>query len=332
MLMQKAYETLNVKEGDDKEAIKKAFRKKAAALHPDKNPGNEQAEKDFKLANEAYRILIGEQRADDVAPVQDPFSRMNIDFNSIFGGNFQRGWGRHSQQTVEIKRFSKQLTFDESVLGGECKIEYTVKSMCKECSENKTVCLVCGGEGVLHNVQRQANFSSIFTQACPACGGAGTTKGECKRCENKGHNIVSKSINLKIPPIGNQSVSLRLAKAGNIYYANKKEINGDAVIDLIPKTVSPDGRLKIVGRNIVSKEKVRLDTLMFGGDITVSTVTEKQKLSIPEKSRAGSILHIKGYGVHSQQGKGDHLVELEIEYPKTLTEELKTAIKKAYED
>jgi len=335
MLRKEAYEILGVQETDDQDVVKKAFRKKAAQLHPDKNQ-DPNAENEFKKVNEAYRILIGEQNSDDyVAPhINDPFSRMNIDFASIFGGNFHRSGP--NVRPIEVKRFSKKLTFEESALGGECKIEYNVRVHCKECeggNKNRKACPACNGEGAVHRVQRQANFSTIYTEGCKACHGVGSTNGEdCKKCHGKTYDTLSKTINLKIPPVGDKTASLRLAKAGNIYFIHGKEIHGDVIIDLIPSILSSDGKMKIVGNDIVSKEEVKLDTLMFGGDITVQTISGKQELKIPEKSRAGSIFRIKGYGVSTKPNAGNHLVELEIKYPKKLTEEFKKAIQKAYED
>lgn len=335
MLRDEAFQILGIKDTNDKDAVKKAFRKKAAQLHPDKNPDNPNAEGEFKKVNEAYRIASENQQPEDVYPNinQETFSRMNVDFTSIFGKGFRRT--QQSVQKFEVKRLTKQLTFEESVLGGECKLKYNIKKYCKECeggNKNKQVCLSCGGEGAIHNVNRKVNFAAIFTEFCEACNGTGMIPGDCKGCNSKGYVTFSKNVNLKIPPIGDKRVALRLAKAGNIYYVNGREEYGDVILDLVPNIISPDGKMKIVGNNVLSKHQIRLDTLMYGGEVEVQTVSGKQKLNIPKKSRAGSILHIKGYGVHAKHNIGNHLVELEIEYPKQLTEEFKKAIEKAYKD
>ncbi|HUU89451.1 MAG TPA: DnaJ domain-containing protein [Candidatus Glassbacteria bacterium] len=338
MLRKEACEVLGVQEADDQGVVKKAFKKKAAQLHPDKNPGDPKAEVEFKKINEAHRILTGQQKSDD--PVSfgrtygnDIFNDFKFNFNDIFNNGFRR---TYSQPTfnIELIKLQKQIDFKDCVLGSEYSLNYNIKVFCPECdggAKNKTICSECKGEGAFHSVERGFNFSSVHTTGCSKCNGTGKINGTCLKCSSLGYAVFDKNIKLKIPPIGDKRVSLKLSGAGNLYKIQGREINGDVVVDLIPTTVN--NNMKIIGHNVQSKEKVKLDTLLFGGKIQVSVVGgEPQTLEIPQRTPLGTILILRNFGVKQKTNRGNHLVELDIEYPVKLTDELKEAIKKAYED
>lgn len=349
MKKNEAYNTLGIQAGASEQEIKKAFRKKAIESHPDKNPNNKNAEVEFKKINQAHQILTGAEKAEDEKVfVQE--GNFNNDFfrrnwQDIFGGGspFDPFTSTYSSRsTYSTARPPKRkdvslfinLSFIESILGCDREIEYKKEIFCKSCqglgkaqSSLKT-CPHCKGLGYIDSHISNGFMAQMMRAACAACSGSGKTGENCKDCNGLGFNSSSKKIKVKIPPIGDQKSSLIIRNAGHEY----KGFNSNVLIDVIP-TIQHEN-MYIKNNNVISKEDIPLDLLLFGGEKEVDVVDGKQTIIIPEKSKVGSVVIIKDKGVQVGKFKqaGHHLVELGIKYPTALTEELKTALENAYKE
>ncbi len=228
------YEILGIDRGCSAGEIKKAYRKLALKYHPDRNPDNKEAEEKIKLINEAYQVLIDEEKRaiydrygkEGLSGQMGGFRNQNMDdimdiFDSIFGGGF--GGGRAKRER-EYPRYSLDvemdylLKFNEAVFGVEKDIEIKYKVPCNDCNGTGAedgkldICSYCKGQGQV--VMRQGFMS--FTQACPKCSGTGEkAKSGCKSCSGKGYHEERESFKIKIPAGIDTGTRLRVQKRGN---------------------------------------------------------------------------------------------------------------------
>ncbi len=351
MKKSEAYSVLGLSESADENEIKKAFRKKAVEHHPDKNPGNNDSESEFKKINQAYQILTGSERSEDdhiysqtIHSNANDFFRRN--WEDIFGGaGFSYSpFTQNPTKGFDFRRTTKPITdvslflnisFTETILGCEKEIEYKKEIYCKSCNGSGTnqstvkICEACKGMGFRQREVRTGFMSQITRETCSLCFGKGKLGDPCKDCGGKGGNYVSKKIKVKIPPIGEKQATLVVKNAGNEYANN---ITSNVTIDVVP-TIKHEN-MYVKENNVISTESIPLDTLLFGGDVDVPIVDGKHTIHIPKHSRSGSVIVIKDKGVRAGKYKqnGHHLVELAIKYPNNLTEELKIALENAYKE
>lgn len=344
------YEILGVNKGATVEEIKKAYRKKAIQYHPDKNPGDPQAEENFKEAAEAYDILGDANkrgRYDQYGhagvggasgggggfggggmSMDDIFSQ----FGDMFGGHFggfggggggQRG-GRRVNRGSDL-RVKVKLTLHEVANGVEKKIKVKKFVSCGKCggdgaedSRSKTTCSTCNGSGI---VMRIANtiLGQMQTQAtCPTCNGEGKIiTHKCKACSGEGIVKEDEVITINIPAGVAEGMQLSMSGKGNA--ARRGGINGDLLI-LVEEEQHPE--LIRDENDLLYNLLLTIPMAAMGGTVEVPTIDGKVKVKIDPGTQPGKVLRLRNKGLPSvnSYGTGDLLVNVSVYIPQKLTD------------
>ncbi len=341
------YEILGVDKGATVEEIKKAYRKKAIQYHPDKNPGDSQAEENFKEAAEAYDILGDANkrgRYDQYGhagvggasgggggfggggmSMDDIFSQFGDMFGGHFGGGFggQRG-GRRVNRGSDL-RVKVKLTLKEVANGVEKKIKVKKFVSCGKCggdgaedSHSKTTCSTCNGSGV---VMRIANtiLGQMQTQAtCPTCSGEGKLiKNKCKACAGEGIVKEDEVITINIPAGVAEGMQLSMSGKGNA--ARRGGINGDLLI-LVEEEQHPE--LIRDENDLLYNLLLTIPMAAMGGTVEVPTIEGKVKVKIDPGTQPGKVLRLRNKGLPSvnSYGTGDLLVNVSVYIPQKLSD------------
>lgn len=355
------YEVLGVDKNASDQQIKAAYKKLAIKYHPDRNPGNKEAEEKFKEAAEAYDVLHDpekRQRYDQFGheglngmggfsggqgfDMNDIFSAFSDIFNgggfgggfsgfSNFGGGQQRGHkpvfrGRDQRMRV-------QLDLSEIVNGTTKKFKVKKDVVCSHCNgsgsaDGKTeTCGTCKGSGYVLRQQRSILGMMQTQSMCSACNGEGTTiKNKCQYCHGEGI-VPGESIEeIKFPAGLQEGMVLTLEGKGGA--GRHKGINGDLQI-VISEKAHPE--LVRDGNDIVYNLLLTIPQATLGCQVEVPTVDGKAKLTIEPGTQPGTVLRLRGKGIPEVQGynrghKGDELVNISIYVPQTLTKDQKKAM------
>lgn len=343
------YEVLGVTKGASAEEIKKAYRKMALKYHPDKNPGDKQAEENFKEAAEAYDVLSNpdkKARYDQFGhagmnaggggagfsgggfSMEDIFSQ----FGDIFGGHFSgfggfggfsgsRG-GRRVNKGSDI-RIRVKLDLKEIAKGTEKKIKINKQVSCHECSgkgakseaDIKT-CTTCNGSGQVTRVQ-QSIFGAMQTASvCPTCGGEGKIIVKpCSKCGGDGLVKESEEISFKIPAGVAQGMQLNIQGKGNA--ARRGGVNGDLLV-----VIEEDEHQEFQrdGNDLIYTLFVSITDAILGGDAEIPHFDSKLRIKIEPGTQSGKILRLRSKGLPDVNGygSGDLLVYIQIWTPKKL--------------
>jgi len=348
------YEVLGVDKNADEAALKKAYRALAKKYHPDMNPGNEEAEKKFKEASEAYAVLsdpekrrqydqFGHAAFDGAAGGAGGFGGFDFsgaDFSDIFGdifGDFFGGRSSRRSNNGPMKgsniRTSVRITFEEAVFGCEKEIELNTKEECKNChgtgakpGTNPEVCSKCGGKGQVVFTQ-QSFFGTVRNvQACPDCQGTGKViREKCTDCRGSGYIPIRKRFAVDIPAGINSGQCKRLSGQG------EPGINGGPRGDVLVEVIV--GRHPIFQRqefNIYSTVPVSFAVAALGGEIYIDTVDGKVIYDVKAGTQTDTKVRLRGKGVPSWRNKdvrGDHYVTLVVEVPDKLSHEAKELLR-----
>jgi molecular chaperone DnaJ len=349
------YEVLGVPKDADKKTIKKAYRKLAKELHPDRNSAAD-AEKQFKELQESYEILSDDQKRaayDQFGHAgtqgfggaggygggyQDfsgfgggGFSNMedlNDIFSSFFGDSFG-GFGHTNSATrtqgvrgADIEATLK-ISFDDAVFGKYKTINYRRKVTCDKCNgtgaDSKDAidtCQTCHGSGRVTRVQNTFLGTIQTASACPTCHGTGQIiKEKCKKCGGEGRMIVDEEFKIKIPPGIPDAVTLRFENRGN---AGK---NGGSYGDLyITIEVEDHPTLERRGDDIYTSAEIDPATAVMGGEIEIETVREPIKMKIPPGTQPEKVFRLAGKAgpKFKGSGNGDQYVKVNIKIPTKL--------------
>jgi molecular chaperone DnaJ len=355
------YEILGVAKNATEDEIKKAYRKKAIQYHPDKNPGDKEAEEKFKEAAEAYEILSDAQKrqrydqfghagvngsgggAQWSGNMEDIFSH----FGDIFGGHFGGfggfsgfgGGSRRGGQRVNRGsdlRVKVRLTLKEISTGVEKKIKVKKYVACKTCHGSgaedpnaTTTCATCNGSGYVTRVQ-QTILGAMQTQStCPTCGGEGKviTK-KCVQCNGEGVQRDEEVISINIPAGVMEGMQLSVSGKGNA--ARHGGINGDLLVVIEEE---PHPELIRDENDLIYNLLLDVPTAILGGSVEVPTVDGKVKVKIDPGTQPAKVLRLRGKGLPSvnRYGTGDLLVHIGIYIPENLTKEEKKTIEKLQE-
>lgn len=344
------YEILEISKGASKEEIKKAYRKQAIAHHPDKNPGDKQAEERFKEAAEAYEVLSDDQkraRYDQYGHagmggnagggqhmnMEDIFSH----FGDIFGGHFNFGGGgrqggRNVARGANI-RVRVKLSLEEIVKGTDKKIKVKKKVSCDKCngtgaedSNSTTTCHTCKGTG---QVTRIANtfFGQMQTAStCPTCGGEGKTiTKKCTACYGEGIVDGEEVVEIKIP--AGVAEGMQLSVSGKGSAARRGGINGDLLL-IIEEEAHED--LERDGTDLIFHLHISIPDAILGNTVEIPTIEGRVKIKIDPGTEAGKILRLRGKGIPDINGggSGDLLVQVNIWTPKTVSKEEEKILEK----
>ena len=349
------YEVLGVDKNADDAALKKAYRALAKKYHPDMNPGDQEAEKKFKEASEAYAVLsdpekrrkydqFGHAAFDGGAGGAGGFGGFDFnsaDFGDIFGDIFgdlfggRRSSGARSGPMKGANlRTSVRITFEEAVFGTEKEIELTVKEECKTChgtgakpGTSPETCSKCGGKGQVVFTQ-QSFFGTVRNvQTCPDCGGSGKIiKEKCTDCRGTGYVPMKKRFAVTIPAGIDNGQCKRLAGQG------EPGVNGGPRGDVLVEVIV--GQHPIFQRqdvNIYSTVPVSFAVAALGGEIVIDTVDGKLIYDVKAGTQTDTRVRLKGKGVPSLRNKdmrGDHYVTLVVQTPEHLSFEAKELLRK----
>jgi molecular chaperone DnaJ len=337
------YEVLGVLRTASDQEIKSAYRKLALQYHPDRNPGNQEAEEKFKEAAEAYSILSdGQKRAGydrfghagvgsgsgggfggfDPSVFAD-FSDVLGDlfgFGDIFGGG-RRG-GSRSQRGADL-RYDLEMTFEEAAFGTTTKIKVPRHETCGECEgsgaqkgSGPTTCQTCNGYG---QVRFQQGFFSI-TRTCNQCHGTGQfIKNRCSACHGDGRLVREKTLELKIPAGVDNGSKLRVSGEGDA--GGKGGPSGDLYVVL---NVLEHEFFERREHDLYCHIPITFPQAALGAQILVPTLERgEEKLSIPAGTQTSSTFRIKGRGVSKRGGaaRGDLFVTVDVVVPTKLSRE-----------
>jgi molecular chaperone DnaJ len=343
------YEILGVSKGASKDEIKKSYRKQALKHHPDKNPGNKEAEEKFKEAAEAYEVLSNDDkraRYDQYGhaglgnnmgggfgggmTMEDIFSSFGDIFGDAFGGAFggsRRGGGRsrHVNKGTNL-RVKVKLTLEEFAGGAEKKIKVAKYVTCNTChgsgaaSDNDVAtCSACKGTGHTTRVMNTILGQMQTTAACNVCGGDGKviTK-KCNKCYGEGITQAEEVIPLSIPAGLSPGMQLSVSGKGNA--ARRGGMNGDLIV-LIEEEPHPE--LIREGNDLIYNLFISIPDAILGTNVEVPTIEGKVRIKIDPGTQGGKILRLRAKGLPDVNGygRGDLLVNVNVWIPKNLSRE-----------
>ena len=340
------YEVLGVAKGASDDEIKKAYRKLAMKYHPDRNPGDKEAEAMFKEINEAYGVLSdADKRAkyDQYGHAAfDPsmgagsgfggFGDGGFDFGDIFSSFFGGGSSRRSQSNAidgEDVLARITITFEEAAFGCKKDVSFARIEGCSECGATGAAkgtkpetCTVCKGTGRV-TVQQQSMFGYMQTQrACSNCRGTGKiVKTPCKNCNGKGFVKINKKLEVSVPAGIDSAQRIILRSQGSA--GRNGGVNGDLIIDV---RVQPHPIFERDGNNIYCDIPISFSEAALGAEIDVPVLGGKtEKYTIPEGTQSGTRFTLRGKGIADVNTKrrGDLIITTVVETPKNLTGEQK---------
>ena len=357
------YDVLGVAKGASPEEIKKAYRKMAIKYHPDKNPGDKQAEDNFKEAAEAYEILSNpekKQRYDHYGHAGVGGSAgggyggggMNMDdifsqFGDIFGGGgspFESFFGGGGQQSRGGRRVAKgtnlrikvKLTLEEIANGTEKKIKVNKQIVCKTCDgsgakdrSSISSCKTCGGSGAVRRVTNTILGQMQTTSTCPTCNGSGQQiTSKCTSCHGDGIVRGEETLTINIPAGVSDGMQLSMSGKGNA--APNGGIPGDLII-LVEEV--PHESLKREGNNVVYDLHLSIIDAALGHSVEVPTIDGKAKIKIEPGTQSGKLLRLKGKGIPEVNSyhRGDEIIHINIWTPKALSSEERSILEKLRE-
>ncbi len=332
------YQLLGVERNADGDAIKSAFRKKAMEYHPDRNPGNKQAEAKFKELNEAYQVLSDEQKR----AAYDRYGHAAFEQGGGFGGaggfgdfNFSSSFadifeemfgdfmggrgqgGRGATGRGADMRYNMEISLFEAFAGKEAQIRVPGSMPCGDCNGNGSAdgeapktCGHCQGSG---KTRAQQGFFMV-ERTCQVCNGHGQViKKACKACGGSGRARKEKNLSVNIPPGVEDGTRIRLSGEGESGFRGGG--NGDLYIFI---SVQPHRYFKREGGNIFIQVPVPMTLAALGGKVEIPSIDGKiHELQIPAGTQFGQQFRLKSQGMSMMQSKsrGDMFVEIRIETP-----------------
>ena len=357
------YEVLGVEKSANADEIKKAYRKAAIKYHPDKNPGDKEAEEKFKEAAEAYDVLsnpdkrarydqFGHAGMNGAAgggfggfgggggfSMEDIFSQFGDIFGGHFGGGFGGfGGGRGGQRVNRGSdiRVKVRLTLAEIANGTTKKLKINKSIACSKCggsgadgSNGYTTCSTCGGSGYVTRVENTF-FGRMQTRGvCPTCGGEGKVINKpCSECSGEGTVRGSEVVEIKIPAGVGEGMALTVSGKGNA--ARHGGVNGDLLVVIEEER---DPQLLRDGDDLIHNLNITVTTALLGGEVEVPTIEGKAKIKIAAGTHAGKVLRLRGKGLPSVNGygRGDILVVVDITIPSSLSKDERKLVEKLAE-
>ena len=354
------YEILGVAKSAGADEIKKAYRKVAMKFHPDRNPGDKEAEDKFKEAAEAYEVLsdtdkrarydrYGHAGVGGAAGGGFGGGGMNMDdifshFGDIFGGggggfgDFFGGGGNGRGRSQGVRgsnlRVRIKLTFEEIAKGATKNIKVKKYVHCNTCNGSGAkdassiqTCTTCHGSGQVRKVQNTFLGQMQTVNTCPTCHGQGSTiTSKCTSCKGDGRVYAEETVTIDIPAGVQVGMQLSLSGKGNA--GERGGMAGDLIV-LIEE--EPHKELQREGLNAVYDLYISFTDAVFGINIEVPTIDGKAKIKIPAGTQSGKILRLKGKGfpdVHNHYHKGDQLIHISVWTPQHLSPEEKDALEK----
>ena len=347
------YEVLGVSKSASADEIKKAYRKKAIQFHPDKNPGNKEAEESFKEAAEAYEVLSDaqkKQRYDQFghagmggaagggfggggfSNMEDIFSA----FGDIFGGHFSGGFGGGGSRTRQNKganlRVKVKLDLEAIAEGVEKTIKVNKYVSCSHCSgtgaegNDTETCTTCRGSGHVTQVRNTILGQMQTSAVCPTCQGDGKIiKNKCKHCSGEGIVRDAEEVTFKIPAGVMEGMQLSVPGGGNA--ARRGGVNGDLLV-YIEEEEHED--LIRDENDLIYNLLLTVPDAILGTSVEIPTVKGKVRVKIDAGTQPGKVLRLRGKGLPSVNGygTGDLLVNINVYIPEDITKDENKAFTK----
>ena len=330
------YEVLGVERQAEERELKKAYRKLAMQYHPDRNPGDEEAEAKFKEAAEAYEVLSNAEKRQlydrfgheglqgrsgpgaGFGSVDDIFSQ----FGDLFGDIFGFGGGRRPggpSRGADL-RYDLELTFEEAVFGASKNVTVSRREECETCSgsgckagTSPEVCSYCRGHG---QVQHQQGFFTL-SSTCPHCRGAGKEiKNPCGTCKGSGVKAREKEVTVKIPPGVDSGTRLRLREEGEP--GRKGGPRGDLYVFL---HAQPSDVFERDGADLHLEVKISFVQAALGCEIEIPTLAGTTVIKVKPGTQFGDRITLRNEGVETinRAGRGDLFCHFIVTVPKKLT-------------
>ena len=350
------YEVLGGEKNAGADEIKKAYRKAAMKYHPDRNPGDKEAEEKFKEVGEAYEVLSDEekrQRYDQFgfAGVDPNFGAGGYggygggfggfgdfgDLGDIFG-SFFGGGTRSSASTANMPRRGEnvmsrlELTFEEAAFGCEKEVGAMRIENCAACSGSGSAdgvietCTTCNGSGQVRTVQNFMGMQMQSTAACPKCGGKGKViKTPCNTCKGKGKVRRTQKIKVKVPAGVDEGQSVRVRGEGCV--GSNGGPNGDLLVEVYIKRHAIFSRR---GTEVLCEVPISFSQAALGAQIQVPTLDGKVPYDLPEGTQTGTTFTIYGKGipeVGNPKRRGNQRFTVVVETPTRLTKEQKELLR-----
>jgi len=352
------YEILGVSKGASADEVKKAYRQMAIKYHPDKNPGDKEAEDKFKEAAEAYDVLSSEDKRRNYDQfghagvggaagggfgggfsMEDIFSQ----FGDIFGGHFGGfsgfgGFGGGSSHGRRISRGSDirirvKLNLKEIAQGAEKKVKINKQVSCKECNgkgaksdSDIRTCDTCRGTGQVTKVSQTILGMMQTSSVCSVCSGEGKiVVNSCKSCGGSGVVKEMEEISFKIPPGVAEGMQLTVQGKGNA--AKRGGMNGDLLVVIEEE---PNDELQRDGSDLIYTSFISIPDAVLGSEAEIPGIDGKLKIKIEPGTQSGKVLRLRGKGLPDVNGysRGDLLVYIQIWTPKKIDKESKDMLQK----
>ncbi|MDO5397259.1 MAG: molecular chaperone DnaJ [bacterium] len=349
------YEVLGVSKDATEADLKKAYRKAAVKYHPDRNPGNKEAEEKFKEINEAYQVLSDP----DKKAKYDRFGHAGVDpsygggaggfngagfdfgdlgdiFGDIFGGGFGGGRRRNGPKRGRDVQQIVDVTFEEAAFGCKKKLNVTMSEKCTSCNgtgakpgTSPEKCTFCNGTGQTVQQQRTMFGYSNVVSTCQHCRGTGQIiKNPCSSCRGTGKVRRSKTIEVNIPKGIDHGQTIQITGGGEP--GDKGGPNGDLLITV---RVQRHPVLTRDGSDVFIDVPITFVQAALGATLKVPTIDGIVNLDIPEGTQTGSQFRMRGKGIPFMQGsgRGNQYVTVNVEVPKNLSQRQKEILKE-FED
>ena len=354
------YEVLGVEKGASAEEIKKSYRKKAMKYHPDRNPGDKEAEEKFKELGEAYEVLSD----DDKRARYDQFGFAGVDpnygagqdgygggfggfgggfggfgdFGDIFGDLFGGGSTRRANAQSVPRRGDNvgarlELSFEEAAFGVEKEVTFPRIENCAACNGTGSAdgvietCSNCRGTGQVRTTQSFMGMTMQSTSECPHCSGRGKViKNPCNTCRGKGKVRRNHKVKVKVPAGIDMGQSIRAGGEGNVGYNGGP--NGDLLVEISIRNHPIFTRR---GMEVYCEVPITFTQAALGAKLQIPTLDGKEEFEIPEGTQTGKTFTMFGKGipnVHNPKRRGNHHFTVIVETPTRLTKEQKELLQK----
>lgn len=345
------YEILGVSKEADADAIKKAYRKLAMQYHPDRNPGDKEAEEKFKEAASAYEVLSDPQKrakydrfghqafgggaggygGGGFTDMEDIFANFGDIFGDIFGGGGggrQQRRDRNAARRGSDLRYVTEIQLAEVLSGIEREVEFDTECSCESCKgsgaekgSQPETCRTCGGSG---QVVRQQGFFAMAS-TCPSCRGEGVTiKDPCKQCRGSGRQKQHRKIKINIPPGVDTGTRLRVSGEGEGGYRGGGA--GDLYVEI---RVKDHDFFERQGDHLIAELEVPYVTLMLGGEVEAPMIKGEKTVEIEKGLRPGDQIKVSGEGLPSLRGsrRGDIYFNIKAGFPEKPSKEEEKLLK-----